>query len=182
MKRALALFLALVYPFAVFVALSKGVSPKALSILLILAALFQFNTQKIRHLRDAFLICAAILVSGLWFYNDSIFLKLYPVLISLSLLAVFAFSLKSPPSVAERFARLRHRDLPPLAIAYCRKVTVVWCCFFVVNMAIAIYTVFLSEKAWMLYNGLISYILIGIIAIGEFGFRQYYMKDRKHGT
>jgi len=178
MKKAAALLLALAYPFAVFLALSKGVSPKALSLLLVLTALLQFNAQKLKPLRNAFLACAALLVSGLWFYSDDIFLKLYPVLISLSLLAVFAFSLKSPPSVAERFARLRHTDLPPRAIAYCKKVTLMWCCFFVINATIAFYTIFLSARAWMFYNGLMSYMLIGLIMAGEFVFRLFYMKEK----
>jgi len=178
MKKAAALLLALAYPFAVFLALSKGVSPRALSLLLVLAALLQFNTQKLKPLRNAFLACAALLVSGLWFYSDDIFLKLYPVLISFSLLAVFSFSLKSPPSVAERFARLWHTDLPPRAVAYCKKVTLMWCCFFVINAAIAFYTIFLSARTWMFYNGLMSYMLVGLIMAGEFVFRLFYMKEK----
>ena len=178
MKKAAALLLALAYPFAVFLALSRGVSPKALSLLLVLTALLQFNAQKLKPLRNAFLACAALLVSGLWFYSDDVFLKLYPVLISLSLLAVFAFSLKSPPSVAERFARLRHADLLPRAVAYCRKVTFMWCCFFAINAAIAFYTTFLSARAWTFYNGFVSYILIGLIMAGEFTFRFFYMKEK----
>jgi uncharacterized membrane protein len=180
MKKAAVLFLALAYPFAVFLALSNGVSPKALSLLLILTALFQFNAQKIKPLRNALLACAALLVSGLWFYGSEFFLQIYPVLVSLSFLAVFAFSLKSPPSVAERFARIRRHDLPPHAIAYCRKVTILWCCFFVLNASVASYTIFLSRKAWVLYNGLISYIAIGALMAGEFCFRLYYMKVKKN--
>ena len=45
-------------------------------------------------------------------------LKLYPVLVNAALLGVFAYSLISPPSMIERFARIREPDLPagPLAI------------------------------------------------------------------
>jgi uncharacterized membrane protein len=182
MKKAAVIFLALAYPFAVFLALSNGISPRVLSLLLMLTALFQFNSQKIRALRNALLACAALLVSGLWFYDSEFFLQLYPVLVSLSFLAVFAFSLKSPPSIAERFARIRHGRLPPYAVAYCRKVTFLWCCFFVLNASVAFYTTFLSRKAWMLYNGFISYIAIGALMAGEFCFRIYYMKAKKNGT
>ena len=182
MKKVALMVLAVSYPFAVFFALKWGYSPKLLSLILILAALFQFNTQKITLLRNTFLVCAILLVSGLLLYNDEIFLKLYPVLISVSLLAVFAFSLKFPPSVIERFARIKNRDLPQHAVAYCRKVTLVWCCFFALNASIALYTISLSVRAWMLYNGFISYVLIGLLMAGEFGFRIYYMKDKKHGS
>jgi acyl-coenzyme A synthetase/AMP-(fatty) acid ligase/uncharacterized membrane protein/3-hydroxymyristoyl/3-hydroxydecanoyl-(acyl carrier protein) dehydratase len=48
--------------------------------------------------------------------------------------------------------------------AYCRKVTALWCLFFTGNGVIAALTVFRgSEAVWALYNGGISYILMGIL-------------------
>jgi uncharacterized membrane protein len=174
-KKALPLLL-LAYPFAIFFALSKGFSPKALSILLILAALLQFNAQKVRVLRNAFVACAALLLAGLWLFGNELFLLLYPVLVSLSMLAVFAFGLRFPPTVPEMLARLRHGEPPPHVVAYCRRVTLAWCCFFAINAAAATCTVFLSREAWTLYNGLISYLLMGSLMAGEYGFRRRYMK------
>jgi len=179
MKKAALLLLALAYPLAVFFALGRGFSPKALSILLILAALVQFNSQKVKMLRNVFVGCAALLVAGLWYFGDDVFLQLYPVLVSLSVLAVFAFSLRHPPSVPEMFARLRHRDLPPQAVAYCRKVALLWCCFLAANAAVALCTVFLSREAWTLYNGLVSYLLMGALMAGEYGYRLRRMKGFK---
>jgi uncharacterized membrane protein len=177
MKKAAFLLLAIAYPFIVFFAMRKGVSPKALSILLILAALFHFNAQKVKMLRNAFVACAVLLLAGLWFYGNELFLQLYPVLVNISLLAVFAFSLLSPPTVPERLARLRHGELPARAVAYCRKVTILWCCFFVANASAALCTIFLSREAWVLYNGLISYLLIGVLMAGEYGYRLRHMKE-----
>ncbi|MFP3089350.1 AMP-binding protein [Treponema sp. TIM-1] len=52
--------------------------------------------------------------------------------------------------------------------AYCRKVTLVWCLFFIINGGIAAATVFFaSDVLWSLYNGGISYIFIGILFGGE---------------
>jgi acyl-coenzyme A synthetase/AMP-(fatty) acid ligase len=52
--------------------------------------------------------------------------------------------------------------------AYCRKVTLVWCLFFIINGGIAAMTVFFaSDVLWSLYNGGISYIFIGILFGGE---------------
>jgi acyl-coenzyme A synthetase/AMP-(fatty) acid ligase/3-hydroxymyristoyl/3-hydroxydecanoyl-(acyl carrier protein) dehydratase len=52
--------------------------------------------------------------------------------------------------------------------AYCRKVTVVWCVFFIFNGGIAAAVVFFASDAlWSLYTGGISYILIGILFGGE---------------
>ena len=44
-----------------------------------------------------------------------------------------------------------------------------WCIFFIVNGSIATFTVFVgSDKIWSLYNGLISYILIGLFFMVEY--------------
>src|SRR5215831_7157009 len=50
-------------------------------------------------------------------------LRLYPVLMNVVLLGVFAASLRRGPSVVERLARMREPDLPPRAVAYTRRVT-----------------------------------------------------------
>ena len=95
--------------------------------------------------------------------------KLYPVAVSAALLVTFGRSLFAGPPMAERLARLRHPDLSPEAIAYTRKVTIVWCCFFAANGLVALATaLWMSDKAWALYNGLISYLLMATLMGLEF--------------
>jgi uncharacterized membrane protein len=95
-------------------------------------------------------------------------LKLYPALVNAVFLGVFGLSLWHGPTVVERMARLREPDLPPAAVAYTRRVTQVWCGFFVVNGAIAVGTaLWASPAAWALYNGLISYVAMGALMGGE---------------
>jgi uncharacterized membrane protein len=96
-------------------------------------------------------------------------LKLYPVLINIIMLIIFGYSLITPPSIIERIARLREPDLPPIAIIYTRRVTQIWCVFFVINGSIALGTVFWASPAiWSLYNGVISYIFMGLLFGGEY--------------
>ena len=166
------------YPIFVFWALKSGYSPRILSLLLILAVLFQLKSQEIKLIRNAVIIGATVLFSAIWIYNDDVFLKLYPILISLSFLCVFALSLKFPPSIVEKFARIKHKDLPKEAISYCQKVTKIWCLFFILNACISFATVFLDIEIWTLYNGLISYILIGALMTTEFLYRTYYAKAK----
>jgi len=96
-------------------------------------------------------------------------LKLYPLLINLTMLASFAMSLIKPPSCVFRIALMRDssiRDSVHLhAIeSYCCKVTKVWCVFFVLNALISLATLLYSpDWFWALYNGFIAYILMGII-------------------
>lgn len=100
-------------------------------------------------------------------------LKLYPVVISFTMLAVFAYSLINPPSVIERLARLSDPNLPPHAVTYTRHVTQVWCGFFVFNGAVALITaLWATDHIWALYNGLISYGLMGALFAGEWLLRQ----------
>jgi len=105
-------------------------------------------------------------------------LKFYPVLVSLGFAAVFGYSLLRPPTIIERIARLRDPALPASAIAYLRNVTVAWLIFFVANAAISIATAVDGDLAlWTLYNGFISYVIMGALFAGELVIRYY----RRHG-
>lgn len=81
--------------------------------------------------------------------------------------------------MVETFARLRHKNLPAHAVVYCRRVTVVWCVFFIVNGLVALDSVlFRSDAWWALYNGAVSYVLIAMLFAAEFTVRMYV--QRKH--
>ena len=105
-------------------------------------------------------------------------LKLYPVFVNAALFTVFAASLRGTPMV-ETFARLRHKNLPAPAVVYCRRVTVVWCVFFIVNGLVALDSaLFRSDAWWALYNGAVSYVLIAVLFAAEFAVR--ILVQRKH--
>ncbi len=99
----------------------------------------------------------------------------YPVLVNVSLLTVFAFSLGESQTVVERLARFSFRDrpFPPEAVVYTRKVTKIWCGFFVLNGSIAAATIWWgSLEVWTLWNGCLSYIAIGLLLGGEYLYRK----------
>lgn len=92
----------------------------------------------------------------------------YPVLINAAMLAIFGGSLLSGSSVIERIARLRHPRLPADAIRYTRRVTKVWCVFFLCNgVTAAVLVMWAPRNWWVAYNGCISYVLIGLLVAGE---------------
>ncbi|MGJ4749149.1 hypothetical protein ACQV5M_22485, partial [Leptospira sp. SA-E8] len=112
-------------------------------------------------------------------------LKLYPVLVNAVLLAVFAWSLRHPPAVIERLARLAEPALPPSGVAYTRGLTRVWCGFFIVNGLLALVTALWPRQAggdeiWALYNGLIAYLLMGLLFAGEWLLRPH-LRRRMEG-
>lgn len=176
-RRLLAIALGLLlvlYPLLVYTGLQQF-GPRALACVLLLVALAKLAATKIARQplgNGGWLVLAAALAGSLTLLTGSVMgLKFYPVIVSVVLLVVFGLSLVRPPSMIERFARLQTPDLPAHAIAYTRKVTWVWCGFFIFNGAIACVSVFASDKIWALYNGLISYVLIGLLLAGEYWVR-----------
>ncbi len=106
--------------------------------------------------------------------NSALFLKLYPLAVCGTFFFVFAMSLASPPNIIFRLATLQDKSILGSPFkgrveAYCKKVTLVWLCFFALNSAAAVWTAFwASERVWAVYNGGVSYIIMGIIFAIEF--------------
>ena len=96
-----------------------------------------------------------------------------PLADACALLAFFALSLWQGPPVVERLARLQEPELDARAIAYTRRVTQVWCAFFLLNGGVALATaLWASDATWALYNGLIAYGLMGALMGVEWLVRQ----------
>jgi len=106
---------------------------------------------------------AAIVVT-----DSELLLRLYPSLVNLGLLIAFGATLVRGPSMIERFARLGNAELPAVAVRHTRRVTQVWCAFFVLNGAFSAYTaLYWSRASWSVYNGAIAYALIGVLLVAE---------------
>lgn len=115
------------------------------------------------------LLTAAAAVAAIATMDGDLSVRLYPVFMNAAMLAAFAGTLVYPPSMIERFARITKPDLPPKAVAYARKVTMVWAGFFLVNGAIALWTaVSGSWTIWTIYNGGIAYALMGALFLMEY--------------
>ncbi|NKB58330.1 MAG: hypothetical protein GKS00_18550 [Alphaproteobacteria bacterium] len=124
---------------------------------------------------QANLVVAALLLVGVsaMAFNSPTLLQYYPVCMNVLMFTLFLVSLVRPPSIIEQIARITTPDLPEAGISYTRKVTMVWCAFFIVNGAIALYTVLGTNMAfWALYNSVISYSLMGILFAGEYAVRR----------
>jgi len=175
-----AVLITLVFPLAVW--LGEGrVEPRWLAGLLLLAGLVRLPTLAVSPAARWWLASTMLLVLLAIWANVALPLKLYPVLVNAALFAVFAYSLIVPPTVVERLARLREPDLPAQAIAYTRRVTQVWCIFFVSNGAIALFTaLYASSALWWFYNGFLAYLFIGLLFAGEYCVRRH-IKGRYHG-
>lgn len=175
-RNALIGLVTVLYPIAIYFSLGR-IEPRWIALLLLSVAVMRALTSPEKFWRYA--AAAALLLALLSMYlNHATPLKLYPVVVSVTLLSVFAISLWHPPSIIERFARLQDPALPDEAIPYTRKVTIIWCVFFILNGTIALLTaIYASDRIWALYNGLISYCLIGLLFAGEWLVRPKYKAD-----
>lgn len=178
MRRALqvlAIGLLLLYPLLVFVGIQRW-SPRGLALLLLASLVLRVLTLRDaaawRDWRWPLVIGIGFALSAL-LLNDQHWLRYYPVLISLTMLLLFGGSLRWGPPIIERIARFENGGtLDARDQRYTRKLTQIWCLFFAFNASIALLTTLQSSTAlWALYNGLLSYLLMGVLLLGERLFR-----------
>lgn len=175
MRAALLWLLTAAYPLLVWLGLARA-QPRDVALLLAGLALLRALGQRGKPQATLWWWvagAAALLAALAALLNQSLPLKLYPVLVNASLLGLFGLSLWQGPPVVERLARLTEPDLDERGQRYTRRVTQVWCGFFVVNGGLALATaLWADEKTWALYNGLIAYLVMGTLMGGEWLLRQ----------
>ena len=168
--------LTLLYPAAVYYGI-QYFQPRMIAIglaVLLLIRLAAITDKIARQILLIGVVYACFAAIG----NQAFALRFYPVLVNALLLLIFSLSLIYPPSAIERLASLNNPNLPPQAQRYTRRVTQVWCGFFVLNGGIALSTaLYASLAAWSLYNGLIAYLLMGLVFAGEYWIRPRYQKS-----
>lgn len=99
--------------------------------------------------------------------------KAYPVAVSLAAAAVFGGSLIAPPSLIEQIARLQEPDLSEEGQAYCRKVTLVWTVWLVLNAFIAGLLGWTGQdSAWAIWTGIVVYAVMALLFSGEIAIRR----------
>jgi uncharacterized membrane protein len=91
-----------------------------------------------------------------------------PTAVNLVLLIGFAPTLRRGPTMIERFARIQHSDLTEGEVAWCRLWTRIWCAFFVWNGTLAAaLALFAPIEWWTVYNGILSYVQMGLLFATE---------------
>lgn len=169
-----------VYPLVVYAVIGRfGASGAAAALAaLCVARLVVLRLRGRPSLAGAYLgwLCAGgvVLAAFSFFLDSAAAVRYYPVLVNAALFTVFGVSLVRPPPIVERIARLREPDLPPAAVVYTRRVTIVWLAFFVLNGTAALYTAALAPlETWAWYNGFVAYLLIGALFLGELAVRTF---------
>ncbi len=170
-----------IYPFAIFFGL-EHFQPRYLAILLLVVLIIRIlSSNKLeamnKKISRAALFITALLILIIVIFNSIDVLKLYPVLVNLTLLLVFGSSLFFPPTTIEKLARMKDPNLSQEGIDYTRIITQIWCGFFILNASIAFYSaIYASIEIWTLYNGFIAYILMAFLFVGEQLYRKLVLK------
>lgn len=178
-KGLLALVL-VAYPFLVYFAIQQQALGLLTLFLITVAILRIFLVNKLStaqlNIAKQSALLLMVLAALSWGLKDSQWFMVYPVVMSIIMLVFFGQSLFQDKSIIQRFAEMKDTDITAEKQRYMRKLTMVWCCFFVLNACIAFYTwQFTSLNVWTLYNGLISYLLMGLLIGGELIFRWFFV-------
>jgi uncharacterized membrane protein len=172
----------LAWPFLVWFTLTQ---PQWRGLLGLLALLFVLRIWSLRRATGAMgrmmlllaLVGSVLCLASLLLRSQHLLLW-YPLVVNVCMLLLFGASLWSPMPLVERLARLREPELPARAVRYTRRVTHVWCGFFIFNGSVALVTCLLNDlRLWTLWNGCISYLLMGTLMGGEWLLRQRIRKQ-----
>lgn len=118
-------------------------------------------------------VTALSLVLGALAVNSVQPLLLVPVVINATLLYSFGYTLWFGPPLIERFARLQH-ELTPAEAAWCRLWTRIWAVFFATNTLVAALLGATNQLHWWaVYNGLLTYVVMGCFFVAEYSIRKY---------
>lgn len=108
--------------------------------------------------------------------NENGWLKLYPIIMSLLSFTVFFISLYSDKTIIQRIAEIKEKNIDAKKQTYMFNLTIIWCVFFVINTIISTYTMlYMSLKYWSIYNGFVSYVVMGLLIITEIMYRHFFI-------
>ncbi len=182
---ALNLVLAVAYPIAIWVALTRwsarqtGLLVLALVVPALLLRYWHAKREDLLAVLRVPLVVLGVLLLAVVTDQERYFF-LIPVLINVALLGTFLGSLRGVP-IIERFARMQEPDLSDPKRRHCRQVTVAWCVFFAINGAVAAALAAAPMAWWAAYNGGIAYALMGLMFVGEYVLRRYRFREFGRG-
>jgi uncharacterized membrane protein len=178
--RSIGILLGITYPFLVYFGIEQFNTSAFAIIILIALAIRGYSTIAILNgwqtVSLAVLVTYSVVTAVL---NSKAMLLFYPVIASISIACVFFVSLNDTQPLLEKFAERMGEVINKHAQHYLYWLTFAWGILLVINGIIAAYTAFyLTLKQWALYNGFISYILLGSFFLIELIFRYFYKKHK----
>jgi uncharacterized membrane protein len=174
--RAISTLIVLLYPLLIYFGMAVY-SSRIIACLIGISLIGNFLMQNWRMYQTRFVVpfFAIIVIYMMGTLLNSLTYMLYlPFFVSTIFLISFSYSLLSPPNTIEVFARRFVSDLSIEETAYCRHVTLIWVCFLGLNGVAAYYTACCASlRLWSLYNGFITYMMLGLLFAVELSYRSW---------
>ena len=108
-------------------------------------------------------VLISLCIIFLFYVKRFIVLKFYPSICNCLIFFIFFSSLFAKETVIQKFAKVCGDELNARGLQDTRIITYVWCIFTFLNLLVSISTIFLPDRIWILYNGFLSYIMIGLL-------------------
>ena len=129
-----------------------------------------------KKLKSLVPIVFTLAIIGCFYYTRQASLKLYPVLMNFVFFMIFFISSFQEETVIQKIAQKLDGDLTEEITAYTRNLTYIWVVITFINLLISFLTLFMSNRIWALYNGMISYFIIGLTFAIEYPIRCWYKR------
>lgn len=173
----------LAWPFVVWFGLSHNSLHWLLPLIIALLVLRLWQAKRkagpMRFMMQSASLVGIVLCVASTLLKTHQLLLFYPVVVNLLMLILFGGSLWTAMPLVERLARLREPQLPPEGVRYTRRVTQVWCLFFIINGSIALFTALQGDMhLWTAWNGIIAYVLMGTLMATEWLVRRQVIKRK----
>ncbi len=125
----------------------------------------------LENLLGACIVIGLIAMAMRWEPTYPLFLL--PVLINLTLLALFGRSLLSGHEpIISRLSRFEHGELPHVLAVYTRRVMWVWTAFFAgITIESVLLAAYASLETWSLFTNILNYIFIAMLFVGDYLYR-----------
>lgn len=162
------------YPYLIYRGIESGLVWIAPAIFSGMYLMQSFATKNVKIKLFKASVAIGLLLGA--FYLQTITAKVLPVLIQLFLMYFFGRTLLKGkgPSFIESFVRLEFPEFPPGVSEYCRQLTILWTAFFGFNAVVCVLlAVWGNDALWALFNGVIIYLMIGVLMISEYIYRHF---------
>lgn len=132
-----------------------------------------------KRLQSILPITVTMTVIYTFLHTGCTLLKYYPVCMNFFFFSLFTITAFQKETLIQKIAKKIDGDLTEDFEDYTRKLSYIWILVTFTNFVMSFSTLFLSDKIWALYNGCISYFLIGLVLMVEFPIRMIYKRRLK---
>lgn len=132
-----------------------------------------------KKLRSILPVTVTMTVIYTFMHTGCTMLKYYPVIMNFFFFITFTISSFQKETMLHKIAKKLDNEITEEFDTYMRNFTYIWILVTFTNLVISFSTLFMPDRIWALYNGCISYLLIGTVLAIEYPIRLIYKRKLK---